>query len=109
MYIFAIYMSMIDLQRITGFDWDAGNARKNRDKHGVSRKEAEQIFFNFPLLLAPDPAHSMEEPRFHALGITDRGRRLHITFTLRGEGRLIRVISARDMSRKERRIYEQKN
>jgi len=100
---------MIDLQRITGFDWDAGNARKNRDKHGVSRAEAEQIFFNSPLLLAPDPAHSLEEPRFHALGITDRGRRLHITFTLRSEGRLIRVISAGDMSRKERKIYEQKN
>ncbi len=100
---------MIDLKRITGFDWDAGNARKNRDKHGVSREEAEQIFFNTPLLLVSDTAHSIEEIRFHALGITDRGRRLHITFTLRGNGRLIRVISARDMSRKERRIYEQES
>jgi len=44
---------MIDLNRITGFDWDDGNARKN-DKHGVSAAEAEEVFFRQPLLL-PQP------------------------------------------------------
>ena len=97
---------MIDLQRITGFNWDAGNARKN-EKHGVSTAEAEQVFFNVPLLLLEDSAHSQDEPRIHALGKTDDGRALHITFTLRQSDQLIRVISARDMHRKERAIYEQ--
>ena len=97
---------MIDLQRISGFNWDAGNARKN-EKHGVSTAEAEQVFFNVPLLLLEDAAHSQDEPRIHALGRTDDGRALHITFTLRQSDQLIRVISARDMHRKERAIYEQ--
>ncbi len=97
---------MIDLQRITGFNWDTGNARKN-EKHGVSTAEAEQVFFNVPLLLLDDAAHSQDEPRIHALGKTDDGRALHITFTLRQSDQLIRVISARDMHRKERAIYEQ--
>jgi uncharacterized DUF497 family protein len=97
---------MFDLTKITGFDWDAGNARKN-DKHGVSMAQAEQVFFNAPLLLLDDVAHSQRELRVHALGKTDEGRTLHITFTLRKAGQLIRVISARDMHRKERAIYDQ--
>ena len=96
---------MIDLEGLSGFDWDEGNARKN-EKHGVSTAEAEQVFFNQPLLLLEDRSHSQSEPRFHALGITDGDRTLHITFTLRLSGTLIRVISARDMHRKERAIYE---
>jgi uncharacterized protein len=69
--------------------------------------EAEQVFFNEPLLLAPDSKHSVHEQRHHALGRTDEGRLLHITFTLRVSGTLIRVISARNMHRKERIFYEQ--
>jgi len=98
---------MIDWERVTGFDWDEGNARKSADKHSVSQAEAEQAFFNEPLLLVPDTKHSQQEPRYHALGKTDEGRLLHITFTLRSAGTLIRVISARDMHRKERTFYGQ--
>lgn len=97
---------MTDLTLIVGFEWNAGNARKN-EKHGVTAAEAEQVFFNQPLLLLEDVRHSQDEPRFHALGHTHDGRLLHITFTLREAGTLIRVISARDMHRKERTIYEQ--
>lgn len=97
---------MIALAKISGFDWDGESARKN-DKHGVSMAEAEQIFFNAPLLLIADAKHSQGEPRLHALGKTDEGRTLHITFTLRNAGESIRVISARNMHRKERTIYEQ--
>lgn len=89
----------------TGFDWDAGNRRKN-EKHGVSAAEIEQVFLNTPLLLAPDLTHSHAELRIHALGTTDSGRWLHVTFTERGLGELIRPISARPMSRKERAVYE---
>jgi uncharacterized DUF497 family protein len=69
--------------------------------------EAEQVFFNMPLLMLADANHSQLEPRLHALGKTDVGRFFHITFTLRQSASLIRVISARDMHRKERAIYEQ--
>ena len=99
---------MIDLAKIIGFDWNEGNARKN-EKHGVSMAEAEQVFFNAPLLILEDPVHSQTELRLHALGKTDSGRVLHLTFTLRKSASLIRVISARDMHRKERAIYEQAN
>lgn len=96
---------MIDLTKIEGFDWDAGNARKN-EKHSVSQAEAEQIFFNDPLLVVCDEQHSTHEIRFHGLGMTDTERYLHVTFTLRHDATMIRVISARDMHRKEHAIYE---
>jgi uncharacterized DUF497 family protein len=98
---------MIDLDQITGFDWDDGNRRKNADKHDVSQAEAESIFFNDPLIVVEDPKHSEAERRFNALGKTTQNRWLHVTFTLRQNATMIRVISARDMHRKERKAYEQ--
>ena len=70
LYMSDIYLS-VDLSRIVGFDWDAGNARKN-EKHGVTQAEIEQIFFRQPLIIGPDPGHSATESRYHALGRTDR-------------------------------------
>jgi uncharacterized DUF497 family protein len=99
---------MVDFTQTIGFEWDAGNERKN-EKHGVTMMETEQVFFNAPLLLLEDAAHSQNELRIHALGLSDAARALHITFTLRQSGQLIRVISARDMHRKERAIYDQAN
>jgi len=96
---------MTNLTDITGFDWDEGNARKN-EKHKVTMAETEQVFFNEPLLVLEDSKHSEKEPRFHALGKSDEKRPLHITFTLRQAGERIRIISARDMHKKERAIYE---
>ena len=98
---------MIDWSNVGGFDWDAANDRKSLDKHSVSKAQAEQLFFNEPLLIASDPKHSKQEARLHALGRSDSGWLLHVTFTLRAEGTLIRVISARPMHRKERITYEQ--
>jgi uncharacterized DUF497 family protein len=98
---------VLDLARIVGFDWDEGNARKSSDKHGVSQAEAEQVFANLPLGILQDLAHSQSEPRFQTLGQTSDGRYLHVTFTLRAEGTKIRVISARDMNRKEQARYEE--
>jgi len=91
-------------EKITGFEWDKGNEQKNV-KHGVTPAEAEQVFLNEPLVVLDDPKHSVTEQRFHALGQTGEGRLLHITFTIRTT--MIRVISARNMHRKERAIYEQ--
>jgi uncharacterized DUF497 family protein len=92
------------LDRLTGFEWDEGNLSKNWEKHHVSALECEQVFFNRPLIPLPDERHSETEQRFYALGQTDMGRRLFVVFTARND--FIRVISARDMSRKERKIYE---
>ncbi|MEP9350269.1 BrnT family toxin [Xanthobacter sp. KR7-225] len=98
---------MLDFDRIVGFQWDDGNARKSVDKHAVSQSEAEEVFANEPLLLLADARHSGAELRLHAFGRTDAGRLLHIAFTLRDDGTPIRVISARAMSRKERERYGQ--
>jgi uncharacterized protein len=92
-----------DLAAATGFDWDPGNRNKNWLGHSVTTTECEQIFFNEPLVVASDSKHSQVEDRYYALGRTSADRGLFVVFTMRG--RLIRVISARDMSRKERRIY----
>lgn len=59
---------MIDWRKIDGFEWDAANERKSADKHGVSKAEAEQVFFNTPILLLADGKHSLVEVRMHALG-----------------------------------------
>ncbi|MFI4988308.1 MAG: BrnT family toxin [Alphaproteobacteria bacterium] len=96
---------MVTLGRIVGFEWDDGNRRKSVVKHGVSQAEAEQVFLNEPLLVVGDTSHSGAEARFHALGRSDAARRLHVTFTTRQNGTLIRVISARDMHRRERGRY----
>ncbi len=98
-------MAEPDFSLVEGFEWDEGNARKNADKHDVSQAEAEQVFFNEPLLVLDDVKHNQVEPRLHAMGRTEAGRLMHVTFLLLHEGTKIRVISARDMSRKEREYY----
>jgi len=97
-----IYRKM--LSEATGFDWDEGNLLKNWEKHSVTHLEAEQVFFNEPLIVAEDEKHSQKERRWYGLGRTDVYRLLMVVFAIREKK--IRVISARDMSRKERKIYE---
>lgn len=98
---------MLDFQSAQGFDWDEGNQDKNWLKHGVSNGECEELFFNLPLIIADDTKHSELERRYYALGQTNAGRLLFLSFTIRVDK--VRVISARDMSRKEREIYGQAN
>lgn len=95
------------LSNLDGFEWDDSNRTKNWVKHQVSTAECEEVFFNLPLLLANDVQHSQEEQRFYVLGHTNAERTLFISFTIRRNK--IRVISARDMSRKERQIYAKAN
>ncbi len=95
------------LRECIGFEWDEYNIKKNWEKHNVSPVESEQIFFNKPLIIAADIKHTKSETRYYALGKTDRDRKLFIAFTIRKLK--IRVISSRDMSRKEREDYEKHN
>lgn len=106
-YIVNIYIDTMtettSLPDFEGFDWSGGNAEKNWEQHHVTPLEAEQVFFNTPFLAGEDQVHSHKEKRFYALGQADDGRRLFVAFTMRAKR--LRVVSARDMSRKERRVY----
>ena len=94
------------IENCEGFDWDDGNSHKNWHRHEVTDGECEDVFFNLPLLIAADKKHSASERRWFALGRTDADRRLFIAFTIRNK--LIRVISARDMTKREERVYAEK-
>jgi uncharacterized protein len=98
---------MLDLDQISGFDWDDGNSRKSLEKHAVSQLEAEQVFLDPKLLVLIDAKHSDAETRYHAFGRTAAGRLLRVSFTMRRNATLVRVISTRSMSRRERSRYEQ--
>lgn len=87
------------------FDWDEFNSNKNLIKHFVSDSECEEVFFNFPLLVYEDIKHSFKETRFYTLGKSNNERYILIVFTIRNDK--IRVISARDMNKKERMIYNE--
>jgi len=98
-------MDIKQLLKATGFEWDKGNIDKNWIKHGVSPSECEQMFFNQPFVIADDDIHSEQEARWYGLGRTDGNRLLFVVFTMRKDR--IRVISARDMSLRERKVYQQ--
>jgi uncharacterized DUF497 family protein len=90
----------------TGFDWDVANREKSWRRHKVTWLECEEAFFNQPLYVSPDPRHSLTEERFYALGSTHNERLLFVVFTRRKSR--IRIISARDMSKRERKAYIEK-
>lgn len=92
-----------------GFDWDKWNAAKIWEKHQVQFSEAEEVFFDINLIILPDPTHSIAEERYIALGKTKTSRTLFVVFAERGfdATKKIRIISARDMSKKERRKYRE--
>ena len=92
-------------EKCDGFQWDKGNSNKSLLKHNVTNPECEQVFFNQPIIVANDLNHSIEEDRWFLLGRTDQDRFLFVVFTIREE--LVRVISARDMNKKEREIYNE--
>ena len=99
-------MNLEFLRQCEGFEWDSGNLHKNWLRHGVSNIECEQCFFNSPFIVAHDEKHSLTEQRYYALGHTNLHRPLFLAFTIRDQK--IRIISARDMSVKERKIYYEK-
>lgn len=94
------------LPKPLSFQWNKGNSDKNFKKHKVGNKEAEEVFEDKDLKILRDLKHSQKEERFFAYGITKGKRKLHIVFTIRDEQ--LRIISARDQSKKERRLYEEK-
>ena len=86
------------------FEWDDSKARANETKHGVPFVEAVSAFLDPLALTMPDPLHSVVEPRFLCLGMSREKRLLVVCHTERVER--IRIISARETTRQERRFYE---
>lgn len=97
---------MIDLSKITGFEWDKGNIDKSYHKRGITPNEAEQIFTDEDLQIEKDAKHQEVEKRYIAIGKNETEKVLFIIFTLRKHK--IRVISVRLANQKERRLYEEK-
>jgi uncharacterized protein len=91
------------LEGCTGFDWDEAIAQKNWDRHHATPEEAEDVFFQAPLVVRGDVRHSKHEKRYYALGRTSVDRWLFLAFMVRRN--LIRVISVRDMNKNERAVY----
>ena len=98
-----IFLFMINLSQLQGFNWDDGNAEKNWVKHKITPEECEKVFNDVFLLILYDKLHFKKEIRYYALGKIINNRFLFIAFTVRGDK--IRVISARDMNKQERKIY----
>jgi uncharacterized protein len=91
------------LENCVGFDWDESNTGRNWERHRVTPEEAEDLFFQEPLVVRSDPRHSKREKRYYALGQTSVGRLLFVAFASRRQ--LIRVISIRDMNQNEKEVY----
>lgn len=103
--IYLVYTTMITdfIPEPIEFEWDKGNIDKNFKKHGITNEEAEEVFLNEPLI-SEDKKHSRAERRYQCLGITDKKERLFVSFTVRNNK--VRVISARNMNKKEKSVYE---
>ncbi len=109
MYITVIYFICFNMKILPeplDFEWDKGNSDKNLVKHKTEIKEIEQVFEYENSITAEDKRHSQIESRYVIFGETQVGRKLVVGFTIRKNK--VRVITARDMSRKERRDYEEK-
>jgi hypothetical protein len=89
------------------FEWDPRKARKNLKKHGVSFTEAGTVFGDDLATTVPDPDHSEDEDRFITIGWSGRRRLLMISHTDRDDH--IRIISARELTPRERKAYEEEN
>ena len=98
---------MKSLDQFQMFDWDKGNRDKNFIKHQVTDEECEEVFFDSRKRIASDELHFGQEPRYLLIGQTKKLRSLFIVFTIRE--RKVRIISARDLSKKERKLYEETN
>lgn len=94
------------LPKPISFDWDKGNTNKNLEKHNVTDREAEEVFANRHKIILEDEKHSTSEKRYMLWGVTRQSRKLTLIFTIRNNK--IRIISARDMNHKERKVYEKR-
>lgn len=89
------------------FEWDPIKALENLQKHDVALEESATVFRDDLSMTVPDPDHSTAEDRFITIGLSSRNRLLMVAHTERGDA--IRIISARELTHRERRQYEEGN
>ena len=94
---------MLVFREPISFVWDRGYSEKSQRKHGVTHEECEEVFFDPQKRMLRDALHSNGEERYIIIGATKADRVLFMVFTIRK--RMIRIISARDLNRKERHLY----
>jgi len=87
------------------FEWDEAKSQENQRKHGVSFAEAQTVFFDENAVEFYDDKHSEWENRFLLLGLSTKLRVLLVCHCLRERGMVVRIISARKATKKERGIY----
>jgi uncharacterized DUF497 family protein len=87
------------------FEWDFKKSQSNKKKHGIAFEEASTIFGDSLSITIHDPAHSIGEDRFVTIGTSANGKLIVVVHTERDD--IIRIISARNANRNERRQYEQ--
>lgn len=95
---------MLNLSKLTGFEWDKGNLDKSYKKHGIRPSETEQVFLDKDVQIEKEIKHQKKEERYIAIGKTLEEKILFVVFTMRNNG--IRIISGRISNKKERRLYE---
>ncbi len=92
------------IKKVVGFEWDNGNKGKNLLKHQIKNEECEEVFFDQNKKILKDNIHSIKEERYILLGKTKKQKLIFLVFTIRKNQ--IRVISARDLNKKEYKLYE---
>ncbi|MFZ5365864.1 MAG: BrnT family toxin [Patescibacteria group bacterium] len=97
---------MVRVKEPAEFIWDKGNKDKNWVKHKVTNRECEEVFFDKKKKIFKDKLHSGGEERFRIIGKTKKGRLLFVVFVMRRNK--VRIISARDINKKEVKLYEEK-
>lgn len=97
------------MESLLNFEWDVDKAVLNLKKHGISFDEAKTVFFDERAVIFDDPDHSIDEDRFLILGFSQHPRLLIVSHCIRGDGNVIRIISARKAGKKEAKYYEENN
>lgn len=87
------------------FDWDENKNRINLEKHGITFEEASTVFFDDRAILFDDPEHSIDEDRFLLLGMSETAKVCIVCHCYRESDTVIRIISARQATRKEEQRY----
>ncbi len=87
------------------FEWDELKNRINKAKHGISFEEAATVFYDTNAILFDDPNHSIREERFLILGISRKAHTCIVSHCYRGKDEIIRIISARKATKREREVY----
>jgi hypothetical protein len=87
------------------FEWDENKNEINKKKHGLSFETAKEVFYDDDAILFDDPDHSNGEERFLIIGMTESSKICIVSHCYRDSDNVIRLISAREATKREKQIY----